>query len=289
MIPRLLLLFLVLMLGGCIRPALPLIVNNAVITGNVVWQGTVRVRGVVTVKKEGRLTLLPGTRVAFERVDRDGDGVGDSELLVEGELQAQGTAARPIVLTSAAAHPKPADWKYLGLEFARNADIEHLVSEYAYSGIQVHFCKARVLDSVFRHNVDGVRFSTVNIEVAGNRIYDNVNGLRYEERHSKANIHHNEIRDNQVGIFVVTRSANRARIEYNNITGSRRYAVKLGLGQHSDVTLPHNWWGDADPKRIAATFLDQQTDPQLGRVRIPEPLPGPVRIEGWTTQAGGSP
>ena len=48
---------------------------------------------------------------------------------------------------SGAAQPKAADWKYLYLDFAREGEIAHVISEYAYSGVQIHFCKATVTDS----------------------------------------------------------------------------------------------------------------------------------------------
>lgn len=275
-----------LVLGGCLagRPALQL--DHAVVDGEATWSGEVRIRGIVTVKKSGTLTILPGTRIVFEPVDEDGDGIGDGELLVEGTLVARGTADQPIVFTSGAARPQRADWKFLYLDFARGAVVDHIVSEYAYSGIQVHFCRAQVTNSVFRHNVDGVRFSTVNIEVAGNRIHDNVHGLRYEERRSSAHIHHNDIRDNDIGVFAVTRSEDKARIEHNNITGSRRYSVKLGLEQPGDITLPRNWWGSADPRAIEAGFFDRRFDPALGLVRAPDPLEGPVEIDNWNQAQG---
>jgi hypothetical protein len=277
------------LLTGCAATGAPLLLGDAVIEGDAVWRGEVRVEGVVTVKKGGSLTILPGTRVVFARIDRDGDGIGDSELLVEGALTARGTAEAPILLTSGAGRPRKGDWKYLYLDFARPSVVEHVIAEYAYSGIQVHFGQARVLDSVFRHNVDGVRFSTVNIEVAGNRIHDNTHGLRYEERRSTARIHHNDIVDNDIGIFAVTRCEDRALIEYNNITGNRQYQVKLGLEQRGDLTLPRNWWGVADSGAIAGSFFDARFDRSLGRVRAPEPLPRPVSIEVWDSpQQGGS-
>jgi hypothetical protein len=250
--------------------------TDAVIEDDAVWSGEVRITGVVVVKKSGHLTILPGTRVLFEKVDRDGDGIGDSELLVEGGIVARGTAEAPILFTSAADEPQKADWKFLYLDFARQGVIEHIVSEYAFSGIQVHFCKASIRNSVFRHNIDGVRFSTVNLEVADNLIHDNTHGLRYEERRGRAHVHHNEIRDNDIGIFVVTRSDDSSLITRNNITRSRLYQVKLGLDQHGDVTFPANWWGTTDPSEIEKSFLDQSFDPALGKVHAPRPLAEPV-------------
>ncbi len=270
--------------AGCAQGAEPLKLKDVVIDNETTWHGEVRVDGVVTVKKTGRLVIEPGTRVVFERRDIDGDGIGDAELLVEGALIARGTPEAPIVFTSGAAQPQRADWKYVYVDFAREAVVDHVVFEYAFSGLQVHFCKARVTNSVFRYNVDGLRFSTVSILAAGNRMHDNVHGLRYEERRSEAHLHHNDIRDNDIGVFVVTRSEDRARIEQNNIVDNRQYNVKLGLQQPHDVTLPRNWWGAADPAAIARTFFDRHADEVLGRVHAPEPLTGPVDIRNWQTR-----
>jgi len=268
-----------LLLAGCFAtPASVQYLDGAAITDAQIWSGTVLIRGVVTVTKTGQLTILPGTRIVFDRIDVDGDGIGDGELLIEGGLVAKGTAAAPILFTSAAATPARGDWKYLYLDFAQRAEVAHIISEYAYSGIQIHFCRARVVDSEFRYNVDGVRFSTVNIELSGNRIHHNTNGLRYEERRSTAAIHYNDIVANDVGIFIVTRSADQAVIESNNIAGNQIYNVKLGLSQPTDVSLPRNWWGTADPDAIAASFFDRKFDKELGTVLAPEPLEQPVAL-----------
>ena len=271
----------VCLLIGCTTARPTLHLNNTVIEDAVVWSGEVIVEGVVTVKKTGQLTIEPGTHVLFVPRDVDGDGIGDAELLIEGALLARGTAAAPIVFTSAAKQPQPSDWKYLYLDFARKAELDYIIAEYAYSGLQIHFCRARVTNSIFRYNVDGLRFSTVNLFAAGNSMYNNRHGLRYEERGSEALIHHNEIRDNEVGLFVVTRSDDKARIEQNNITGNRQYNVKLGWQQPGAVTLANNWWGTQDVSTLSETFLDQRVDANLGLVTAPEPLSGPVKISDW--------
>lgn len=272
---------LLLLTGAChlAAPPLPapLLLGDTVISDAVTWSGEVRIRGTVTVKKNGALTILPGSRILFERIDHDGDGIGDAELYVEGTLLAQGTAKEPILFTSAAAEPRPADWKFIYLDYARKAELRHIIAEYAYSGVQIHFCKASVLDSEFRYNVDGVRFSTVNIEVARNRIHHNTHGIRYEERRGSGSVHQNEIVDNEIGIFVVTRSDDRTLFRDNNIV-SRQYNVKLGLDQPGDVTFPHNWWGTNEATAIRAAIYDHDADAALGRVRTPDPLPAPLDL-----------
>jgi len=277
------------LLSSCTLGAPALKLEDSVIEGKVIWSGEVHIDGIVTVKKTGHLTIEPGTRVLFEARDKDGDGIGDAELLVEGALIARGTEDAPIIFTSAAEQPKASDWKYLYLDFAREAELDYVISEYAYSGLQVHFCRARVTNSIFRYNVDGLRFSTVSLYAAGNRIYGNRHGLRYEERGSEARLHHNDIRDNEIGLFVVTRSDDKARIEQNNITNNSQYNVKLGWQQPGDVTLPNNWWGMSDPVAIQKTFFDRQFDDSLGVVNAPQALTKAVKLSDWQKHEGATP
>ena len=272
------------LLSSCTLGAPALKLEDSVIEGKVIWSGEVHIDGIVTVKKTGHLTIEPGTRVLFEVRDKDGDGIGDAELLVEGALIARGTEVAPIIFTSAAEQPKASDWKYLYLDFAREAELDYVISEYAYSGLQVHFCRARVTNSIFRYNVDGLRFSTVSLYAAGNR-----HGLRYEERGSEARLHHNDIRDNEIGIFVVTRSDDKARIEQNNITNNSQYNVKLGWQQPGDVALPNNWWGISDPVAIQKTFFDRQFDDNLGVVSAPQVLTKAVKLSDWQKHEGATP
>lgn len=285
-IPLVLFASVLCLLSSCTLGTPALKLGDSVIEGEVTWSGVVHVDGIVTVKKTGHLTIEPGTVILFQPGDLDGDGIGDAELLVEGTLIARGTADAPIVFTSAAEQPKESDWKYLYLDFAREAELDYVISEYAYSGLQVHFCRARVTNSIFRYNVDGLRFSTVKLYAAGNRLYANRHGLRYEERGSDATLHHNDIRNNKIGIFVVTRSEDKTRIEQNNITGNSQYNVKLGWQQPGDVTLPNNWWGTAVPEAIRQTFFDRQFDDSLGVVSAPHALTEEVKLSDWKKHEG---
>jgi len=278
---RCILLLLPLLLSACLSRPLPLEMRGeTVIDGEVHWSGEVRVDGRVIVTRTGSLTIAPGTRVVFVPRDADGDGIGDGELLVEGSLTARGTREKPILFTSGSESPQPADWKFLYLDFARHGELAHVISEYAYSGVQVHFCKATIRDSEFRYNIDGVRFSTVTLELAYNAIHDNTHGIRYEERRGQAQVHHNQITGNDIGIFVVTRAEDRSLFELNNLAGNRYYSVKMGHTQTHDVSLPRNWWGTTDREAIARTLLDAQVDPGLGQVKVLKPLAEPVRDAG---------
>jgi hypothetical protein len=250
-------------------------VKDLVISDARIWQGEVQVSGIVRVTQTGSLTLLPGTRVIFQRKDNDADGIGDAELVVEGRFMAQGTADQPILLTSGAATPRPGDWKFLYFDYARQVDIAHLISEYAYSGVQVHFCRARIVESEFRHNIDGVRFSTANITLLQSYLHHNRHGIRYEERGGRGVVRQNRISENQIGIFAVTRSAGQTLFADNDIVANQPYQIKLGLQQTNSLDFPRNWWGDVSGLSPETVF-DQRKDRNLGRVSGSEPRDHPA-------------
>lgn len=230
------------------------------------WEGTVTVRGSVVVPKGAVLRILPGTTVRFERLDVDGDGIGDSELYVEGTLLAEGTADAPIRFTSAEASPAPRDWKYLFLERSEGSRLARCISEYAYSGIQVHFCRVSVSRCTFRSCVDGFRFSTADGRVEACRMTGNGNGVRYEERGSRLVLSGNDVTGNRVGVFCVTEGRGSASFEGNRIHGNEDYEWKMGNRQPHDVPAPGNWWGSADAASIRSRVYDRSADPSLGRL-----------------------
>ena len=247
------------------------------------WSGEVRIRGQVVVPKGVRLTILPGTVIRFERIDVDGDGIGDSELYVEGELLAEGTADQPIRFTSAEAVPAPRDWKYLFINLSRKALLSHCISEYAFSGVQIHFSHAYVNRCLFRRSVDGFRFSTARGTFERNLMTENVYGVRYEERNSKAILTRNEITGNRVGVFCVMESPGRIVIRENRIHGNADYDFKLGNRQRGDIPAQGNWWGTGDPSRIREKIFDRRIEPELGKVLF-EPFldePPPVVDRYW--------
>jgi len=236
------------------------------LTADETWRGEVRIRGSVVVPRGVTLTIEPGTVVRFEKIDVDGDGIGDSELYVEGNLVAEGAPGRPIVFTSAEAVPSPRDWKYLFVNLSRKTTLSRCVSEYAFSGVQIHFSRATVTRCLFRRNVDGFRFSTAEGTFSRNRMTENVYGVRYEERNSTAVLSRNEITGNKVGVFCVMESSGKVAIRENRIHGNAEYDFKLGNRQKADVPVPGNWWGTDDPAAIRARIFDRGMEPELGRV-----------------------
>ncbi|RJP25199.1 MAG: right-handed parallel beta-helix repeat-containing protein [Deltaproteobacteria bacterium] len=250
------------------------------LAGDETWSGEVRIRGSVVVPRGVTLTIAPGTVVRFEKIDVDGDGIGDSELYVEGNLLAEGTPGSPIRFTSAERNPSPRDWKYLFVNLSRRTVLSRCVSEYAFSGIQIHFSRATVTRSVFRRCVDGFRFSTAEGVFSRNRMTENVYGVRYEERNSTAILSRNDITGNKVGIFCVMESTGKVAIRENRIHGNADYDFKLGNRQRADIPAEGNWWGTTDPAAIRARIFDRGVEPDLGGVLFEPFLAAPPPDDG---------
>ena len=88
-----------------------------------------------------------------------------------------------------------------------------------------------------------VRFSTAEGVFERNKMTENVYGVRYEERNSKAILTRNDITGNRVGIFCVMESAGKIVLRENRIHGNADYDFKLGNRQKKDIPAQENWWG----------------------------------------------
>ncbi|MCX7769670.1 MAG: hypothetical protein N2202_01150 [Proteobacteria bacterium] len=232
-----------------------------------VWRGEILVEGVVAVRKEGKLTIEPGTVILFKSIDIDDDGIGDSELYVEGTIIAKGSKDAPIVFTSESNDKIPSSWKYIMVNHAKYAYFEHVLFEGAFSGLQVHFTKAIVKNSIFRNNVDGFRFSTANIYVCNNKMTKNRHGIRYEERDSKGIIEFNSIQENEIGIFPVTKCGDKVNFRYNNIE-KNGYNIKVGDEQKENLSFKNNYFGMIFESEIRKKIYDKHFDKNLPIVNI---------------------
>jgi hypothetical protein len=237
-----------------------------VIEGPVQWNGEIVIDGIVIVRDGGELTVGPGTKVGFVPRDIDGDGIGDSELRVEGVIRVNGTSDHPVVFTSTGENPAPADWKYVMINHAREARVTYAIFEYAFSGVQIHYTRGTFSRIAVRHNVDGFRFSTAPVVLEESWLEQNDNGIRFEERGSGAIIRNNVITGNRNGIFAVVKCRGLTEFSGNIIENSAGYSVKLGDRQVEDLNLEGNWWGSTDRSAISSSFFDQTMEPALGRV-----------------------
>jgi len=237
------------------------------INGEEVWQGQVIIDGIVAVRNEGKLIIKEGTEVVFKTIDIDNDGIGDSELYVEGEIYVYGSENLPVIFTSDEPIKEPSQWKYVMVNHAKYAYFEYAIFESAFSGLQIHFSKGVVKNCIFRSNVDGFRFSTSNIYVCKNIMTKNKHGIRYEERDSKGIVEYNHIFDNEIGIFPVTACNDNVIFQYNVIE-KNGYNIKVGDEQKKDLTFKKNYFGMIFEKDIKKTIYDKSYDKHLPKINF---------------------
>jgi len=156
---------------------------------DTVWQGEVLIDGILTIAAGATLEIRPGTRVSFTRRDTNNDGIGENEIFAQGQLIAKGTAARPIVFTSAEESPQAGDWGALNMMMSEEGGnlLENCVVEYAYRGFHAHFSSARLRDSLFRYNQRAAQFQESDVTIDRCIFEYNFNGLQFRDSHVRMN------------------------------------------------------------------------------------------------------
>ncbi len=257
------------------------VLDNSYITKNTEWSGEIFIKGVVVIKKDVELKIHQGTIIKFVKIDLNNDNVGDSELIIEGRLIAQGTKDKPIIFTSAEKTPAIKDWTYVYIERNQNFIVENCCFSYAFTGLQIHYSNGIIKNNLFENNFEGLRYSTVNISIQNNTFKNNNYGIRFESRYSDAEILNNEITDNDYGIFAVMRSLEKEnKITNNNIYENRKYNFLMGIEQPEDLNVSSNWWGTIDEHKIGELIYDKNDDMVLGRIKYAPFLKSKVENAG---------
>ncbi len=154
--------------------------GNEAIVGTVVWRGRVVVDGVVRVGPDARLVVLPGTVVEFVFRDSNGDAIGESGLMIQGQLVAKGTPERPVFFRAQGAEQRPGLWdaiNILGSDQRQNL-IEYAQIESAYRGVHFHFANVLVNHVQFRGNYRGSQFQESLVTVRDSLYAGNKSALR---------------------------------------------------------------------------------------------------------------
>jgi parallel beta-helix repeat protein len=188
---------------------------------DTVWSEEVLIDGILTVAPGVTLEIRPGTVVRFSRMDSNGDGIGEHELFIQGTFRALGTAAAPVLFTSAEERPFAGDWGAINMMASEGENrLEHCVVEYAYRGFHAHFAKAELTSSVFRHNVRGIQFQEATVGIEACRIVGNRNGLQF--RDSTVTLSRSVVSENYWGLRCVYSDVRLAqcRIEGNLVNGA---------------------------------------------------------------------
>jgi len=138
--------------------------EQATLTEDVTWHGTVLIKGALVVAPQATLRIEPGTTVRFARVEGGGR---KARLVVMGRIQSIGTAERPILFCSDAPTSVKGDWGgILLLSTEKRNQFEHTAVEGAETGLEAHFSAFTAKSARVSLSKTGLalRDSTVSVE-----------------------------------------------------------------------------------------------------------------------------
>jgi hypothetical protein len=219
------------------------------ISSDTTWSGAVYVPCDVTVDSGAELTLSPGCVVHFATSDSSHGGASSSkcELIVEGELTAEGTSQSPVLLTSASSAPSIYDWygvrilsgsaifepEYCNFEYASfpissgdtihvdNCSFSHFVGPGIYAGsrVTVEDCYVEMSSCIFGIEV----LANATGTLTGNTIVGN--GAGYGVvccPHSSVTLSYNVISGVGSGIYADSATVN---MSHNKVSGFNQYGM----------------------------------------------------------------
>ncbi len=228
--------------------------GDEALAGETVWQGRIRVNGVIRVPEGGRLIILPGTVVEFRKKDTNGDGIGNNGLFIQGRLLAKGTSEAPIFFRSAEKNRKMGDWDSINIMNSDGSQnlIEFCQIEDAYRGAHFHFSNLSITNTIFRNNYRGIQFQESALAIRNSWFYGNKNGV--QGRDSTIVFSKNQVIGNYDGanFFRVLLTAGGNRFQQNlkeglrlreststlteNLVDGNRFGVMVADTYHSSFT-----------------------------------------------------
>ncbi len=275
------------------------------------WNGEIIVTGDVYVLPGVTLSILPGTRIKFKRVDEQsgrnlfGNNTPyfpQAELIIRGRLIAQGTRDNIIMFTSAERDARVADWGAINLLGSDDSIIEYCKILFAYNGVHAHSSTALISHNEFLKNGVAISFKQesspqlewygrdTDVTVIQNDIHNNKGGINF--RNAKTLISYNMIKDNKFfGLWAKEKSnayisynditgnykgiylyqASGLKIHFNNIYHSKEYNIAIADEQDFEVDARYNWFGTVNKEKIDERIFDKRDDPTVANI-LYEPI-----------------
>jgi hypothetical protein len=190
------------------------------------------VEGALVVLPGARLTVEPGTVVWFRKLG----------LIVQGELQINGTEAEPVRFASLGSN----HWK--GIFFDKSQTVNQLqycqISDAEF-GIRSSVSTVNLQNCIFQDNVWGIVSEEGKIEIH-NSLVRTSDKIGIAARKSHLLVKDSVITENGSGGFILEKS--KAQIEQNNILNNGNWAIKV-VSSANGVKAANNWWGVDNPEQ----------------------------------------
>ena len=275
-------LFLTPLMSGCSWFAEA--TDSNVLTGNIHWEGEVRIHGQVVIEKGAVLTIAPGTRVLFMPYhDEDPDRkrgpheLRGSKLMVHGQLIARGTAFEPITFSYYDPNAPAGSWG--GIKVQDAEEVYFYNCEFRQAMNAIHSCRSWVAIeySKFEDNQVGILFHNARLIIERNLIRNNGTGVFYLS--GSPVISENKIANNDNGLVVADASEDYL-IEKNSFLDNRSYNVGLGERVRRSVNLSNNYWGVNKKTAAELKLFDGRSSLWKGEIKVDPMRTKPVILSG---------
>lgn len=195
--------------------------ENQTLTGENIFSGTITIKGRLTIQEGSKLTILPGTKLIFLFIDEDGDGIGESEILSQGEIKVLGTKEEPVHFFSDVR--KKGAWLGFSIMSVDNESlIQYAKFEDAYMALHSHFSTLKVSNCTFSNNFRGFQSQEGTITLVNNEFFDNNTGVQF--RNSKSLLKGNKIYKNMGGLNFLYSTV---EMENNDVFNNRLFGIKI--------------------------------------------------------------
>lgn len=170
--------------------------ENATITEDVVWSGSVLVRGYLVIASPATVRIEPGTVVRFMKSPLSRQ---TPRLVVMGRLHCNGTAGQPVRFTPNVARPERGDWGgILLLSSEKRNQLDHLLIEGATAGIEAGFSTLSATDVAIRRCTVGMLLRDSSASLSAATVDGCETGLELLD--SEVDLRDSTLNNNQRGI-----------------------------------------------------------------------------------------
>lgn len=194
--------------------------ENATISEDVTWHGTVFVRGALLVSSQATVRIQPGTVVRFAKsaISRQAP-----RMVVMGRLHCEGRRDKPVLFTTDSVEAARGEWGgILFLNTEKKNQLEHFQIEGADIALEAHHSNLLVNGGLIKNSLNGIFLYDSNANLSGLSISNTETGL--EINNSEADLREVVLSGNRKGLVAVNSSLTAVS---TRIKGSLHYGMSL--------------------------------------------------------------